>query len=62
MYDSPLQYCASCKQYIELDQTAEQCALQHGCKPDSCPYAHLFKPPTSVEDNTATEPAPPISG
>ena len=58
MFNSPLQYCASCKQYIELDQTAEECALQHGCKPEACPFAHLFKPPTAVEDKTGAQPAP----
>ena len=59
VYDSPLQYCASCKQYIELDQTAEECALQRGCKPDACPFAHLFKSSTMLDDNPGAQPAPP---
>lgn len=61
VYDSPLHYCASCKQYIELDQTAEECALKHGCKAD-CPFARLLKPPTSVEDKTGVRPAPAKAG
>ena len=58
MFDSPLQYCTSCKQYVELDQTAEECALQCGCKPEACPFAHLFKPLTPVENKAGIEAAP----
>jgi len=62
MYDSPLQYCASCKQYIELDQTAEECAVRHGCKIDLCPFAHLFKPAMSDEDKASPRPQAPTQG
>ena len=57
MFDSPLHYCASCKEYIELDQTAEECALKHGCKLD-CPFVHLLKPAAAVEDKTGASPLP----
>ena len=42
MFNSPLQYCSECKQYVELDQTQAECAQQHGCRIERCPIAHLF--------------------
>jgi hypothetical protein len=57
MFNSPLHYCALCKQYVELDQSAQECALQHGCKVDACPFTHLFKPATSTSDEKAATPA-----
>jgi len=56
MFDSPLQYCTSCKQYVELDQTAEECAQQNGCKREACPVARLFKPPTSDTEKVTAQP------
>jgi len=53
MFNSPLHYCTLCKQYVELDQTQQQCALQHGCKIDPCPVTHLFKPQTSTGEKSA---------
>jgi hypothetical protein len=32
MFNSPLQYCKACKQYVTLDQSVEQYAREHGCK------------------------------
>jgi hypothetical protein len=57
MFNSPLHYCALCKQYVELDQTAQECALRHGCKVDACPFIHLFKPATSTSDEKTGAPA-----
>jgi hypothetical protein len=54
MYNSPLQYCAECKQYIELDQTREQCAARNGCDVALCPHAHLFRPPVHSETTGRT--------
>jgi hypothetical protein len=42
MFNSPLKYCAICKHYVALDQSAEECARKHGCRIEVCPYAHLF--------------------
>ena len=58
MFNSPLHYCALCKQYVELDQMAKECALQHGCKVDACPCEKLLKPATSTSDEEkGTRPA-----
>ena len=54
MFNSPLQFCALCKQYVELDQTQAECAAKHGCVGEACPLAKQFTPPAS-----SAEPAPP---
>jgi len=53
MFNSPLHYCPSCKQYVELDQTQQECALQHGCKVDPCPFTHLFKADAQASQKTS---------
>jgi len=55
MFNSPLHYCKSCKQYVALDQPVEQCAREHDCQVESCQYAHLFSPPAPNEE---AKPAP----
>ena len=61
MFNSPLQYCTVCKQYVELDQSVEECAGRHGCEPASCPLARLFAPPVAAaEDSAAQSPAAPV--
>jgi len=45
MFNSPLHYCAKCKQYVELDQTKEQCAVMHGCDGRNCSLEDAFRPP-----------------
>jgi hypothetical protein len=52
MFNSPLHYCPLCKQYVELDQTQQECALQHGCKVEPCPFTNLFKPEASTSEKT----------
>lgn len=42
MYNSPLQYCSECRQYVELDQTQAECARLHGCRIERCPLTQLF--------------------
>ena len=49
MFNSPLQYCPLCKEYVELDQTIEECAAKHGCRGHSCPLAPQFNPPAPAE-------------
>ena len=56
MFNSPLHYCKVCKQYVALDQSAKECAQEHGCQPEVCPYADLFRPPPAAQK---TEPATP---
>ena len=55
MFNSPLQYCALCKQYVELDQTMEECAGKHGCHGHGCPLADQFSPPSPAD--TQAKPA-----
>jgi hypothetical protein len=55
MYNSPLQYCSECKQYVELDQTQTECAQQHGCKIGRCPLAHLFTDAQRPESETPAD-------
>ena len=50
MFNSPLQYCPLCKEYVELDQTIEECAAKHGCRGHSCPLAPQFNPPAPAEE------------
>lgn len=47
MFNSPLQYCTKCKQYVELDQTKDECATQHACGGLDCPLVAVFRPPVS---------------
>ena len=55
MFNSPLQYCAKCKQYVELDQTKEECAALHGCAGVDCPLLKMFRPPApAAEGKPAT--------
>ena len=49
MFNSPLQYCALCKQYVELDQTMEECVAQHGCHGHDCPLTGQFSAPLPIE-------------
>ena len=55
MFNSPLQYCSECKQYVELDQTLAECAQQHGCKVERCPLAHLFMDAKRPESETPVD-------
>jgi len=50
MFNSPLQYCPICKQYVELDQTREECAAKHGCEAEKCPLAQQFAPPPPSQE------------
>jgi hypothetical protein len=42
MFNSPLQYCAVCKQHVALDQRKEECARERHCEAENCPLSHLF--------------------
>jgi hypothetical protein len=50
MFNSPLQYCAKCKQYVELDQSKEECAAQHDCDGQDCPMLKIFRPPAPTDE------------
>jgi hypothetical protein len=42
MFDSPLEWCKACKEWVALDQTVEECARQHRCSDGECPMAALL--------------------
>jgi hypothetical protein len=46
MFDSPLEWCSHCRDWVALDQTFEEhvreCACP--CRRDACPLAALFRP------------------
>jgi hypothetical protein len=42
MYNSPLQYCKSCKQYVALDQSMDACRQHRNCAAPVCPIEDLF--------------------
>ena len=43
MFDSPFEYCNVCKEYVLLDQTKRQCAVEHRCADRAhCPLARFF--------------------
>lgn len=45
MFDSPLEWCSRCKDWIALDQTVEECTKQHRCRDGECPMiARLLAP------------------
>jgi len=61
MFNSPLNYCTKCKQYVELDQSKEECAAQHACGRSDCPLVNAFRPPVSrAEDKPQISPKPVI--
>jgi hypothetical protein len=43
MFDSPFEFCAICRQYVLLDQTQRQCAVEHACASGTpCPLRRYF--------------------
>jgi hypothetical protein len=40
---------SKCKQYVELDQTKDECATLHACGGD-CPLLKVFRPPAPVDN------------
>lgn len=62
MFNSPLQYCPVCTQYVAIDQTQRECAQDHRCKESHCPLAHLFagaQTQGAVADTLANAPEAP---
>ena len=61
MFNSPLQYCPKCKQYVELDQTKEECAALHGCAGVDCPLLKMFRPPAALNEGKSAAGAGPAA-
>ena len=55
MLDSPFEYCAVCREYVLLDQTAKECARDHRCTQHDCPLRELF---TGIDFAAMPETAP----
>ena len=43
MFDSPLEWCGLCAEWIALDQGLAECARQHGCTLGPCPLKALLE-------------------
>lgn len=41
-FDSPLERCPVCKEYVLLDQTRQECAREHHCE-QRCPLKPYFE-------------------
>jgi hypothetical protein len=53
MFNSPLSFCPVCKDYVALDQTQRECALEHRCAAQTkCPLRALF-----VRNHRSAQPA-----
>jgi hypothetical protein len=42
MFDSPIDWCRVCKDWVALDQTPAECARGHNCADRQCPLAALL--------------------
>ena len=42
MFDSPLEYCPRCRDYVALDMPQRACAAEHGCGNEPCPLDRYF--------------------
>jgi hypothetical protein len=42
MFNSPLEYCPHCSEYVALDLTQRECAAQHQCEKEPCPLENYF--------------------
>ena len=56
MFESPLEWCSLCRNWVALDQSFEEHVRECGCRceRDACPLAALFRPhaePRPAPDN-----------
>lgn len=42
MFNSPLEYCPHCRQYVALDSTPKECAAKYRCGVEVCPLRAHF--------------------
>lgn len=42
MFDSPLEVCRICGEWVLLDQTHKECAREHHCTVERCPLERYF--------------------
>ena len=48
MFNSPMDYCPRCRQYVALDQAPLECAAQYHCGGVPCPLERYFAPPAAT--------------
>ncbi len=49
-FDSPIERCTVCGQFVLLDQTQKECAMEHGCGNRECALNRYFEGiPISIE-------------
>lgn len=42
MFDSPIEMCPECKDWVLTDQTRKECAREHHCVVEHCPLDQCF--------------------
>ncbi len=42
MFDSPLEMCPVCGEWVLTDQTRKECAREHHCTASTCPLERFF--------------------
>ena len=42
MYESPLEWCPACQEWVALDQSLTERTRTKGCSPERCPLARRF--------------------
>lgn len=42
MFDSPIERCPVCGQWVLTDQTRKECAREHDCHIEQCPLKDYF--------------------
>jgi hypothetical protein len=55
MFNSPLEYCPRCCQYVALDLTQRECAAEHQCGKELCPLENHFMGMKAGSELTAPE-------
>jgi len=60
MFESPLDWCRVCKDWVALDQTVEECARQHHCRDGECPMIALLCVPQRLKDNAVLKRGVPL--
>ncbi len=59
MFESPLEWCRVCKEWVALDQTVEECKRQHRCRDGDCPMMALLLAHRRQEEAAAKQGLPP---
>jgi hypothetical protein len=61
VFESPLDWCPLCREWIALDQTFAECAQRYGCKAETCPLARRLMPATDPRADKDLDISPALS-